>query len=261
MPNALAKLRSWIKPWIRPWETGADPMEIRRAVLEDIDSRAVAAGQGRRLFPFDRVRVEILAADAEERAVLEAVVDDWDLPRAVAERLREREVRVPEGLTVETTVVEGPIPEPGERRWKVVYEKTGRAAEAPASPTAARPAVELTVLKGRAKQRVYTLDTERIWIGRLEEVLDHAGRIKRRNDVAFLDESEESATVSREHARIAWDAGNRCWRLRDEQSASGTRIFREGRSIEVSGHDRQGVRLQPGDEVYFGKACVKIGMR
>jgi hypothetical protein len=169
MPNALAKLRSWIKPWIRPWETGADPMEIRRAVLEDIDSRAVAAGQGRRLFPFDRVRVEILAADAEERAVLEAVVDDWDLPRAVAERLREREVRVPEGLTVETTVVEGPIPEPGERRWKVVYEKTGRAAEAPASPTAARPAVELTVLKGRAKQRVYTLDTERIWIGRLEE--------------------------------------------------------------------------------------------
>jgi pSer/pThr/pTyr-binding forkhead associated (FHA) protein len=117
------------------------------------------------------------------------------------------------------------------------------------------------VLKGAATQRVYEVDAPRVFLGRLEEVTDADGRVRRRNDVAFLEVGEINATVSREHARIAWDAETGGWWLRAEQNASGTRIYRGGRTIDVSSHDRRGVRLQAGDEIYLGRACVKLGLR
>jgi pSer/pThr/pTyr-binding forkhead associated (FHA) protein len=97
-------------------------------------------------------------------------------------------------------------------------------------------------------------------VGHLE-VLDADGRVKHKNDVAFLEEGEVSPTVSREHARIVWDEAEGEYRLRDDGSASGTRLLREGRSLEVSGHDRRGVRLRSGDQLYFGRASVKVTLR
>jgi pSer/pThr/pTyr-binding forkhead associated (FHA) protein len=114
------------------------------------------------------------------------------------------------------------------------------------------------VLKGKAVKDAYELDLDRVYLGRLEEVLDAAGRVKRRNDVAFLEEGEASQTVSREHARIAWDAESHAFWLRDEGSASGTLLLRDGRAIEVSRHDRRGVKLESGDEVYLGRAAVRV---
>ncbi|HET9677879.1 MAG TPA: FHA domain-containing protein, partial [Solirubrobacterales bacterium] len=135
------------------------------------------------------------------------------------------------------------------------------AATAAAAAPAERPRLELTVLKGVATQRVYEIEGARAFLGRLEEVVDADGRVRRRNDVAFLEVGEINSTVSREHARIAWDAEAGGYWLRAEQNASGTRIYRGGRTIDVSAHDRRGVLLQPGDEVYLGRACVKVGMR
>ncbi|HTQ78519.1 MAG TPA: FHA domain-containing protein, partial [Thermoanaerobaculia bacterium] len=86
------------------------------------------------------------------------------------------------------------------------------------------------------------------------------GRVKRRNDVAFLEEDDLSQTVSREHARIAWDPESGAFWLRDEGSASGTLLFRAGRSIEVSRHDRRGVKLEDGDEIYLGRAAVRVNV-
>jgi pSer/pThr/pTyr-binding forkhead associated (FHA) protein len=119
----------------------------------------------------------------------------------------------------------------------------------------------MTVLKGTATQKVYDLDSTRVLLGRLQEVVDSDGRVRRRNDVAFLEAGEINSTVSREHARISWDPEVGGYWLRAEQNASGTRIYREGRTIDVSSHDRRGVRIQPGDEIYLGRACVKVGMR
>ena len=130
-----------------------------------------------------------------------------------------------------------------------------------AAAGAGRPTLELTVLKGTATQRVYVHEGPRVHLGRLEEVVDPDGRVRRRNDVAFLEAGEINSTVSREHARIAWDAESGGYWLRAEQNASGTRIYRGGRTIDVSAHDRRGVRLQPGDEIYLGRAAVKVGMR
>ena len=263
----LADLFRRLRHLLRPWESGDSPLELRRAVLDEIESRAVAVGGGRRLFPYDRLTIHLLAAPGEREALEAVARDGWDLEGDVRERLRERGIEVPADLAVAVEVAaleEGEEPAAGERRWRVVYQKAEKADRGGEKPAADRPLLELTVVKGRANRQVHAPEGDRVLLGRLEEVLDPDGRVKRRNDVAFVDEGEVNETVSREHARIAWDGtagGSGGWWLRDEQSAFGTRIFRDGRSIEVSGSDRRGVRLRAGDEIYLGRACLKVGLR
>src|SRR6185369_573811 len=119
-------------------------------------------------------------------------------------RLKAQAVRVPDGLAIPVEVTEERGPEFGDRRYALGFRKA-EAAPADAPARAVRPALHLTVMKGKAVQEAYDFDAERVYLGRLEEVLDATGRVKRRNDVAFLDEGDQSQTVSREHARIAWD--------------------------------------------------------
>jgi hypothetical protein len=371
LDHFLTKLRQWG----RPWTAGSEPVELHRAILEEVESQVVAVGGGRRIFPFDRVEVKLLAVAPAERARLEAVTQaGWDLEREIRERLKARDARAPERLEVPLQVTEVDGPEFGGRRYAVAFSRSaapGAATPAPAgaggaggvagAPTVAVPVVagaragggaagaagaaaalpdgdsagaagaaagatgsaaasgaavaaaagggepgapepvetvaaagaaaqagagqgdthlglteapttklprpgegapwpqlRLSVLKGKAVREVYTFAADRIQLGRLEEVLDHTGRVRRRNDVAFLEEGDVNETVSREHARIGWDAESRAYWLRDEGSASGTIIFRAGRPIEVSRHDRRGVRLQTGDELYLGRAALRL---
>ena len=95
----------------------------------------------------------------------------------------------------------------------------------------------------------------------MEEIVDDEGRVRRRNDVAFLEEGDVNQTVSREQARILYDEPSGELRLRAEHGASSTRILRDGRSIDVSSRDTRGIRLQSGDEIFFGRACVKVAIR
>lgn len=246
---------------MRPWEAGTEPLEVRRAVLEEIEGRVVAVGGGRRVFPFNRIEVRLLTPDPQERELFEAVVrEGWDLEREVRERLRGLDARFPAELGVEVSFADRGGPEFGNRRFRILCHRVEGVA-VPEGP-AGRPVLDLTVMQGRATRHVYTFaGADRIAIGRLEEVLGADGRVLRRNDVAFLEEGEVNATVSREHARIVWDEAEEAYRLRDEGSASGTRLLRDGRSLEVSRHDRRGVRLRTGDEVYFGRASVKVSVR
>jgi FHA domain len=259
-----------IRGWIRPWTKGSEPLEIRRAILEDAESRVVAAGGGKRLFPYNRIRIHLLAPDPRERTELEAIVQEgWNLPEEIAARLRERGAPVPPDLDVQVTFDAEPRPEYADRRFFLAYERTETAAAPVAAPgqpmrpgrRPVRPVLELTVVKGVAAQRVYTVTADRIHIGRMAEIVDSEGRVKRRNDLAFQEDGEINQTVSREHARIAWDETTGGWWLRAEQPAAATRIFREGRTIDIPAHDRRGVRLAAGDEVYLGRACLKVGMR
>ena len=267
MNDMMGRMRDLLKPWMR----GTSPLEIRRAILDDAESHVVAVGEGKRIYLHNHLRVHLLVSDPEERVRFEAVVREaWDLQREIAGRLAERGCPLPAGFAVEVVFDEETHPRYGDRRFYVEYlnreapaasvasSAAPGASLSPAAAGAERSTLELTVLKGVATQRVYELDSPRVYLGRLEEVTDPDGRVRRRNDVAFLEVGEINSTVSREHARIAWDGG---WWLRAEQNASGTRIYRGGRTIDVSSSDRRGVRLQPGDEIYLGRACVKVGMR
>lgn len=267
MNDMMGKMRDLLKPWMK----GTSPLEIRRAILDDVEGRVIAVGEGKRIFPNNLLRVHLLAADAEERVRFEAVVREaWDLKREISERLADRGCPLPAGFDVEVAFDEEAHPRFADRRFYVEYLNR-EAAPAPAAaaatadtagaPPESRPILELTVLKGTATQRVYEIEGTRAFLGRLEEVVDPDGRVRRRNDVAFLEVGEINSTVSREHARIAWDAESGGYWLRAEQNASGTRIYRGGNTIDVSSHDRRGVRLQPGDEILLGRAAVKVGMR
>ncbi|HXO41761.1 MAG TPA: FHA domain-containing protein [Thermoanaerobaculia bacterium] len=258
---SLDRLIDKLRQWRRPWVAGTEPVEIHRALLEDVEAQVVAVGGGRRVFPFDRVEVKLLAATPEEAERLQAIArEGWDLEREFRELLKAKGARFPEGLAVPVEVTEQDGPEFGGRRYALAFRKAaqGEAEAGPAARRAVRPHLRLAVLKGTAVRDAYDLDADRVYLGRLEEVLDAAGRVKRRNDVAFLEEGEIEQTVSREHARIAWDPESNAFWLRDEGSASGTLLFRAGRSIEVSRHDRRGVRLDTGDEIYLGRASLKV---
>lgn len=279
----MDKLLDAVRRWTKPWESGTEPMEIRRGVLDEVESRIVSAGQGKRVFPFNRLKIRLLAPGPREKVELEAVAKDvWDLPGEIRERLTEQGCPVPGDLDVDVEVTDEGGPEFGERRFHIDFQRAERK-EAPvrasspnvatsASPLATlaipspasgtdRPTLELTVLKGAATRKVYSFPAGRVHVGRMEEIADEEGRVRRRNDVAFLEEGDVNQTVSREHARFVFDEASGEIRLRAEPGASSTRIFREGKSIDVSGRDPRGVRVQPGDEVYFGRACVKVAIR
>jgi hypothetical protein len=81
----------------------------------------------------------------------------------------------------------------------------------------------------------------------------------RRNDIVFEEGGDDAnATVSRAHAHIRFDRAARQFRICDDESEYGTRIFREGRSIEVPAGNRRGERLCAGDEIYVGRACLRF---
>jgi hypothetical protein len=81
----------------------------------------------------------------------------------------------------------------------------------------------------------------------------------RRNDVVFEEGADEAnATVSRGHAHIRFHAQTGEYRIADDGSEYGTRIFRDGRSVEVPSGSQRGERLSAGDEIYLGRACVRF---
>lgn len=275
----MDKLLEAVRRWTRPWPTGTEPMEIRRAVLDEVESRIVSAGGGKRVFPFNRLRIRLLAPGPREKDELEALVGDaWDLPAEIRERIAERGCPVPPDLDVNVEVTDEAGPAFGDRRYLIQFERAAGAAKppAPALPTLvsgagtvampapsleSRPTLELTVLKGTATRKVYSLPAGRVHLGRMEEILDEEGRVRRRNDVAFQEDGDVNQTVSREHARILYDEASGELRLRAEPGASSTRIFREGRTIDVSARDPRGVRIQSGDEICLGRASVKVAIR
>jgi hypothetical protein len=103
------------------------------------------------------------------------------------------------------------------------------------------------------------LEKPRVNIGRVVDVYRTEG-LFRRNDLAFEADTEVNRTVSREHAHIEHDAARGEYRLFNDRwyergAECGTWIVRDGRSQEVHRTPR-GTKLQPGDEIHFGRAVV-----
>ena len=263
--RSLYQLRELV---VRPWRRGRSLIEIRRSIVDRAAARATYVGSGRRVFPHNDVVVVLRPRDEREHSEMTAAIAaGWadQVRSAVVERLTELgcdadEVRVSaEVAPVEAlgaagaeghdaTDSAGEDGEPFELRCSTV--------ERPLALAQQRPRLQLRVARGRAEQDLYGFEQERVYIGRMPEVLDEHGRVKRRNHVAFLDDGEENQTVSREQARIVYRDEPEGYWLIDERSAHGTRIFRGGRPIDVSSRDRRGIRLRDGDEIYFGQAAV-----
>jgi hypothetical protein len=214
-----------------------------------------------------------MARRSPARAELEAVLNPEDgLVDAIRERLQEAGCDRVGRLEVSVKVIGKARPDwkPG-ASFQVTYQRS-EAANAPAAPpapagprtraskTAIPRQAQLVVLEGDATKKAYLLSGERTNIGRLAEVADKHRRVVRRNQVVFLDaDNETNQTVSRAQAHIRF-APPAEFRLYDDHSSYGTRILRDGRMIDLPSGSPRGVKLQPGDEIYFGRARVLFRM-
>jgi hypothetical protein len=229
---------------------------VHRAILEDLETKIQTVARGQRIFPFPRVTVTLFSQDAERRAVYEAAFSEGGrLESDVREALQGADCELPRGFSFEVrTAEEGPGP------FEIVYSAAPREPSAPPEPAApsepSAPA-RLAVVRGSAEKPEYVLGKARVNIGRMAELTDSEHRVVRRNDIVFEDGADEAnATVSRSHAHIRCDSGE--YRICDDESEYGTRIFRDGRPIEVPAGNRRGEKLRPGDEIYLGRACLRF---
>jgi hypothetical protein len=224
---------------------------IHRAILEEIETRIQVVSRGKRIFPYARLTVTLVSPDAARRTLLEAAFAEGSrLQNDIREALEGARCETPRGFAVEVKTADS-----GSRAFAIEYSAAPRRA--PEGGPVIAPAARLVVVKGKAGQAEYALGKSRTNIGRMAELTDAEQRVVRRNDVVFEEGGDEAnATVSRRHAHIRVDAGE--YRVCDDESEFGTRVFRDGRPIEIPAGNRRGEKLRPGDEIYLGRACLRF---
>jgi hypothetical protein len=221
---------------------------VDRAILEELETKIQIAARGQRIFPYSRLVVTLVSADPDRRAVYQTAFGEHrQLEKAVREAFLASNCQIPRGFSMEVKIAES-----GERPFEIEYSNE------PVEPVVKASAPgRLSVIKGKSQEPEYVLDKPRTNLGRLAELTDSEHRIIRRNDVVFDEGADEAnATVSRKHAHIRLDDGE--YRICDDGSEFGTRVFREGRTIEVPSGNRRGEKLRPGDEIYLGRARMRF---
>jgi hypothetical protein len=227
---------------------------IHRAILEEVETKIQTLARGRRVFPFSRVTVTLVAPEADRRTLLEAAFSEGGrLESDIREALEGASCEVPHSFAVEVRTSET-----GPRAFQIEYGSEAPEVRAePAAPAVVSAPARLVVVRGKAEQDEYTLDKARTNIGRMAELTDSEQRVIRRNHIVFEEGADEAnATVSRGHAHVSRQDGE--YRICDDESEYGTRVFREGRSVEAPAGNRRGELLRPGDEIYLGRACLRF---
>jgi hypothetical protein len=233
-----------------PLESPRELADIRFAVLEEVRRNSYRAG-ARMVFPFDLVRVSMRGVEESRATVFRSGFFRGYLEHEIQGKLRADSVRFPEQLRVEVDVATG-LPLPNEA-WLTVAVGSQEAASGTGKPA------HLVVQKGSANVPELPLDKARVHVGREVDVYGDGG-MRRRNDLAFVEDSEVNRSVSREHAHIDYDKTTGEYRLFNDRwyargTDCGTRIVRDGVSLEVH-RDTRGTRLEPGDEIHLGRAIV-----
>jgi len=225
-----------------------DLLLVHRAILEAIETKVQTVARGKRVFPYARLTVTLVSPDADRRAVyLAAFAEGGRLENDIREALEGTRCEAPSGFGVDVRTSET-----GTGRFEIEYAVAARPEVVKTAPVPGR----LVVVKGQAEHTEYLLEKSRTNLGRLAELTDADQRVVRRNDVVFEEGDEAASTVSRRHAHIRLEAGE--YRICDDESEFGTRVFRDGRSIEVPAGNRRGEKLRPGDEIYLGRACLRF---
>jgi len=225
--------------------------EIRLAVLDQIREKSYRSG-GKKVFPFDLLRVQLRGVEESRCAVFGGQFFRKYLLQEMRGALANAGCRYPENLRVDVEVTGG-LPQRGEPWLRV---ETAQQEQAAAASAVAR----LVVREGVANVPEIPLTKARTNIGRVVDVIRSEG-LFRRNDLAFAMDDEVNRSVSREHAHIAFDKATGEYRLFNDRwyplggHDCGTWIVRDGMSQEVHRNSR-GTRLEPGDEIHFGRAVV-----
>ena len=246
-----------------------EPIEVVNLIVEAVEHEVQSSGRGRRVFPFNRIAVSVLAPSRDARARLEAILEgEPPLHQRIVERLRAARCHV-EDVAVGVVYVGRPQKVWPHPDFHVEFYREppsplrgfgaqGHVSVATETTEVSSNRIELTVLLGTAEQTTYSLAADRIDLGRSVEVRDRRHRLIRMNHVAFIERGGEvNQSVSRRHAHIAYDSHSGHYRLHDDGSVHGTGVVRNGRTIAVPAGSH-GVRLRSGDEVVLGDARVRV---
>jgi hypothetical protein len=246
-------------------EAAREPLEIRRAILREIEGKIEPVSRNQKAFPFNRLRVHLFASDPHRRAIFKAAfVEDHKLEKDIIELVRRSGAHSSPDLSIHVHVEKrvGRRAEGETQDFRVDYQSEAPKAQPKLEGTKVLPQVQLTILRGHTTKKNYRFAKSRINLGRLSEVLDDHHRVVRRNDLIFQEGGDDiDQTVSREHAHVKLDETTGELRLYDDGSAYGTRIFRDGQTIEVQASNRRGAKLHPGDEIFLGQACIRFDVQ
>lgn len=243
-----------------PGEEPPEVAEIRLAILDQVREKSYRLG-GKKVFPFNVVHIHLRGIEDSRAGTFTGKFFRAYFEQELRGSLDRGECRYPEDLRVDIHVARE-LPAPGEQWVWVEAESQDRPA------AAARRTGRLIVTEGKANAVEILLSKARTNIGRTVDVYRSEGMI-RRNDLAFTEDTEINHTVSREHAHIVYDkaAGeyrlfNDRWYQRDQGGAPdcGVWIVRDGLSHEVH-RTARGTKLEPGDEIHFGKAVARFQIR
>jgi hypothetical protein len=235
-----------------------EPLEIVHLVVEAVEHEIQPGGRGTRVFPFNSITLSVLASSREERARFEAVLaGELPLRDRIVEHLRSKSCAI-DGLTLDVAYVAKAPKDWRHPQFTLAFARVARApAKEPPRETAfAR--IDLTVVRGTAERKTYSFAAKRIDLGRCAEVRDTRNRLIRTNQVAFVEGSGEvNQSVSRRHAHLAYEPTSGGYRLRDDGSAHGTSVIRNGSTLAVP-PGSLGIRLRTGDELVLGEARLRI---
>ncbi|MBN1571174.1 MAG: FHA domain-containing protein [Acidobacteria bacterium] len=238
-------------------EKGMEPLAVRHEILSQIESRILSDENGK-VFPYAKIVVYLQPQTKYQRSAIEdAFLQKNTLKSDVVQLLNNANARFPDELETLIEFRENLGQDQSELSPRPPFEMDFFKFNAPRTQDI--PETRLVILKGVAEQAEYQMKKDRIRIGRSREILDREGRMVRKNDIVFLDKEEEiNRSVGRTHARIWFnhDTGEYC--ILDEASRYGTRILRGGSVIEVPSDNLDGICLWPGDEIYFGQACIRF---
>jgi hypothetical protein len=235
-----------------------EPLEIAVAIVDAVAREVRPAGRGTYVFPFNRLKISIAAADKEARARLEAVLGGAPtLRERIGERLHAAGCAA-ETVDIRLVYVPHASPTWPQKEFHLDLQRVDERPPEPPPVAEAPAALELTVEHGAAEHDTYRFASERVDMGRCAEVRDNRSRLIRANHVAFIDSTTAvNASVSRRHAHIAFDAASGHHRVCDDGSVHGTGVLRAGRTIVVPSGSR-GIRLESGDVIVLGEARVRV---
>jgi hypothetical protein len=237
-----------------------EPLEIAQAIVDTIAERLEPAARGRYVFPFNRIQVSIAAPSKDVRARFMAVFEsDPTLRDRILARLRDTGCDT-SGLNLSVTYIPQAAAEWTSPDFHVDFARVARSEPAPPvdAPEPSARDLQITIVRGTAEKADYVFSLPRVNLGRCTEVRDSLSRLVRTNHVAFADgPAAENHTVSRRHAHIEYVDADRHYRIRDDRSAHGTSIVRNGRTLVVPAGSR-GLRLESGDEIVLGEARARV---
>ena len=232
-----------------------EPLDVVRAVVDDVQDRIVPASAGRMTFPYDDVLVRVAVAPQARRSWKSTLDGPSGMESAVRALLKRSGCDAGVALRVRYADARG---DDWTHDWFHLEYHRRRVEQTVAVPI---PRVQLAVLKGVATRKRYSFQSTRINIGRSAEVLSaEQSAVARRNDVAFSDDKIDKAsqTVSRVHAHISYHPAEQAFWLHDDRSLKGTRIVRDGAEVTLAKGSPRGEKLRTGDEIQVGDAALRF---